>query len=305
MTATLIVLIIITIIALVFLPFFKELMQDRNELEQNPMEKKFQILISRINHLIMDGKGEIIKTEDPRQVNLFSDDQANMLLQFYYSTGTLTIILKYKYFHVELIRKMQFHNMRQAEIFRQQDVANHFVEEARIAIVQHQLKVNKERGVRNDNGEFLFSNIESDIDDKNPIDLIRGMYNNLSNKQKITLVALAEIIFKADGSTSSQFQNHPMFSNLLLSLEVNYDQVTHNFVDMNINNIVQSMTKENKPELMILLMAIIPFLGDNTGPNEQRIEKVYEVFGQMGFTPNQINNEINKMMAFTKFFDKK
>ena len=62
MTTTLVVLLIITLAALIFLPFSKALMKDRQELESNPMEQKFNILISRINKLLMGGAGEIIKT---------------------------------------------------------------------------------------------------------------------------------------------------------------------------------------------------------------------------------------------------
>ena len=94
MTTTLVVLLIITLAALIFLPFSKALMKDRQELESNPMEQKFNILISRINKLLMGGSGEIIKTSDPRQVNLFDENHANMIIRFYYSTGTLSIELK-------------------------------------------------------------------------------------------------------------------------------------------------------------------------------------------------------------------
>lgn len=142
MTATLIVILIITLLAILILPFSRALMKDRAELHENPLDKKFSILISRINQLMMNGCGEVVKFEnDPRMLNLFDENHANMLIHFNYSTGSLTITLKYKYFHVELVKKMQFDNMRQAETFRQQDVANHFVEEARIAIQQHQAKV--------------------------------------------------------------------------------------------------------------------------------------------------------------------
>ena len=107
MTATLIVLLIITVLALIFLPFSRALMKDREELTSNPLDRKFQILISRINQLLMGGHGEVIKTNDPRQINLFDENHANMIINFYYSTGSLTIILKYKYYQVELKKEMQ------------------------------------------------------------------------------------------------------------------------------------------------------------------------------------------------------
>ena len=157
MTTTLIVLLIITLLAMIFLPFSRALMKDRSELHENPMEKKFNILLTRINDLLMNGKGEVIKfKDDPRMLNLFDDNHANMIINLYYSTGSLTITLKYKFYHVELVKKMQFDNMRQAETFRQQDVANHFCEEASIAICQHQIKINNERGLKDSAGEYIF-----------------------------------------------------------------------------------------------------------------------------------------------------
>ena len=127
MTTTLIVLLIITLLAMIFLPFSRALMKDRSELHENPMEKKFNILITRINDLLMNGKGEItIFKDNPRILNLFDDNHANMIINFYYSTGSLTITLKYKYYHVEIVKNKQFDNNRQAETFSQNDVAKHF-----------------------------------------------------------------------------------------------------------------------------------------------------------------------------------
>ncbi len=138
MTTTLIVILITILLAMVFLPFSRALIKDRAELHENPMEKKFDILITHINDLLMDGMGEVVKfRNDPRMLNLFDENLPNMIINFYYSTGTLTVKLNYKYFNAELVRKMQFHNMRQADTFRQLDAANQFCEEAAAAIRVH------------------------------------------------------------------------------------------------------------------------------------------------------------------------
>ena len=177
MTTTLIVLLIITLLAMIFLPFSRALMKDRSELHENPMEKKFNILITRINDLLMNGKGEVVKfKDDPRMLKLFDDNHANMIINFYYSTGSLTITLKYTYYHVELVKKMRFDNMRQAETFRQQDVANHFCEEASVAIRQHLVKINKERGLKDSAREYIFSSQPSVEGADNPVDRVIGMY---------------------------------------------------------------------------------------------------------------------------------
>ena len=60
MTTTLIVILITILLAMVFLPFSRALIKDRAELHENPMEKKFDILITHINDLLMDGMGGVL-----------------------------------------------------------------------------------------------------------------------------------------------------------------------------------------------------------------------------------------------------
>ena len=305
MTATLIVLLIITLLAILILPFSRALMKDRAELHENPLDKKFSILISRINQLMMNGCGEVITFKhDPRMLNLFDDNHANMIINFNYSTGSLTITLKYKYFHVELVKQMQFDNMRQAETFRQQDVANHFVEEARIAIQQHQAKVGRERGLKDASGDFLFSNLPSDGSSDNPVDLVRGMYDELNRSQKLALVNIARIMFTADGSTVNEFKNHPLFSDLLLNFQVNFNEAEAEYIKSGEAGAVSQLTKahDEDKELIMMVMPLLPFTGDQFGSNEQRIEKFYELFGRAGYSQSEIDKDIQKMMALSQLF---
>lgn len=306
MTATLIVLLIITLLAILILPFSRALMKDRAELHENPLDKKFSILISRINQLMMNGCGEVVKfKDDPRMLNLFDENHANMLIHFYYSTGNLTITLKYKYFHVELVKKMQFDNMRQAETFRQQDVANHFVEEALIAIRKHQEKVGQERGLKNTSGEFLFSDLPSDGGSSdNPVDIVRGMYDELAKSQKLAIVNVARVIFTADGSSVTDFKNHPMFSDLLLNFQVNFSEAESEFGKSGERGIINELIKahEENKSLIMMVMPLLPFTGDQFGPNEQRIEKFYELFDKAGYPQSEIDNEIEQMMALSQMF---
>ena len=138
MTATLIVLLIITLLAILILPFSRALMKDREELYENPLPKKFAILIRQINYGLMDGMGEIVEfKKDPRIINLFDEGLPNMLIHFRYSTGSLVISLFYKYFNAELKKEMTFHDLRDADTFKQMDVANQFMEECTLAITKH------------------------------------------------------------------------------------------------------------------------------------------------------------------------
>lgn len=303
MTTTLVVLLIITLLAMIFLPFSRALMKDRSELHENPMEKKFNILITRINDLLMNGRGEVVKfKDDPRMLNLFDDNHANMIINFYYSTGSLTITLKYKYYHVELVKKMQFDNMRQAETFRQQDVANHFCEEATIAIRQHQIKINNERGLKDSAGEYIFGSQPSLEDSDNPVDLVRGMYDNFSRDEKIAWVNVAQMIYCADGSTVNDFKNHPQFSDLLLNFQVNYSEAEKQFNQIGETGIIGILDNGKEGDRIMKLMPVFPFVLDQSGPNETRIVKFYSIFGRLGYTQERIDNELEKMMLLMQHF---
>lgn len=303
MITTLIVLLIITLLAMIFLPFGRALMKDRSELHENPMEKKFNILITRINDLLMHGNGEVVKfKDDPRMLNLFDDNHANMIIHFYYSTGSLTITLKYKYYQVELVKKMQFDNMRQAETFRQQDVANHFCEEASIAIRQHQIKINTERGLKDSAGEYIFSSQPSVEDSQNPVDLVRGMYDTFSHDEKLAWVNVAQMIYTADGSSVDDFKNHPQFLDLLLNFQVNYSEAEKQRDQIGESGIMSILDNGKKGDLIMRLMPVFPFVLDQTGTNEDRIEKFYSIFGRLGFTQEKIDNELGKMMLLMQHF---
>lgn len=303
MTTTLVGLLIITLLAMIFLPFSRSLMKDRAELHENPMEKKFYILLTRINDLLMNGHGEVVKFKnDPRMLNLFDDNHSNMIINFYYSTGSLTITLKYKYYHVELIKKIQFDNMRQAETFRQQDVANQFCEEASIAIRQHQINVNQQRGLKDSTGEFMFGSQPSIEGSENPVDLIRGMYDNFTREEKLAWVNVAQIIYTADGSFVNDFKNHPQFSDLLLNFQVNHSEAQKQINQIGESGIINILDKGKDSDLIMKLMPVFPFVLDQSGPNEARIKKFYSIFGELGYTQEDIDNELEKAMLLMQHF---
>ena len=303
MTTTLVVLLIITLLAMIFLPFSRSLMKDRAELHENPLDKKFVILISRINDLLMGGLGEVVKfKDDPRMLNLFDDNHANMIINFYYSTGSLTITLKYKYYHVELVKKMQFDNMRQAETFRQQDVANHFCEEASMAIRQHQIKVNQERGLKDSAGEYIFGSQPAAEGSDNPVDLVRGMYDVFTHDEKLAWVNVARLVFTADGSSVEDFKNHPQFSDLLLNFKVNYSEASNQYNQIGESGIIRILDNVKDSDLIMKLMPVLPFVFDQAGPNEARIEKFYSIYDKLGFPQETVDNEIEKMMLLSQYF---
>ena len=139
---TIILLIILFLAALLFVPFARQLAKDKMELAANPINEKFGILVGIINDALLAGGGEVTLFDDnPKLMNLFSKDQANILIQFFYGTGNLTITLNYKYYQRELVFKKEFYHLREASIYQQKDVANEFIELCQKKIMEHQRKV--------------------------------------------------------------------------------------------------------------------------------------------------------------------
>ena len=64
MTVTLIFLLVIFILALLFLPFMRQIAKDKIELSQTTLPKKFEILFAAINAGLMEGKGELTTFDD-------------------------------------------------------------------------------------------------------------------------------------------------------------------------------------------------------------------------------------------------
>lgn len=272
-------------------------MKDRQELHREPLDKKFDILIACINQLMMDGKGEIVKFEkDPRLLNLFKNNHANMLINFYYSTGTLTITLNYKYFKVELNKKIQFHNMRKADTFRQQDVAAHFVEEAKIAIHKHQEEVGKTMGFTGPSGDLILTPMGPEI---NPV---RKMYSHLSEAEKLELLNMARIIFMSDGSSLKEFKDSAVLRQLLLNLNIDYDTFDKR---MALRPSYMDMKQMYSLDLTIQVLSLMPVvLSSNNSYRERRMEALYDLFENRNISRQQINSVIAKMQAFANYFDK-
>ena len=131
MTVTLIVLLVVLFLALLFIPFMRQIAKDKVELSQTTLPQKFETLFATINAGLMGGNGELTTfDDDPRSVNMFDENHPNMLIQFYYSTANLAITLNYKFLQKELIFKKDYPGLRNITIFQQKDIANDFVFES-------------------------------------------------------------------------------------------------------------------------------------------------------------------------------
>lgn len=84
MTVTLIFLLVIFILALLFLPFMRQIAKDKIELSQTSLPQKFEILFAAINASLMQGKGELTTFDDDlRSVNMLDEDPTALLTGMY------------------------------------------------------------------------------------------------------------------------------------------------------------------------------------------------------------------------------
>lgn len=130
---------VLLMVGAMIIKFFIELKKDSDDLRFTTAPEKFRILAQILNNTVYDGIGEVTIL-DKRNFNLYAEG-SNQLIQFAYSTGSLTIVWRYKYFQKEVRHKRIFHNMRNVSIFTQQKIAETMIEDMIGVIQRHQIDV--------------------------------------------------------------------------------------------------------------------------------------------------------------------
>jgi hypothetical protein len=136
-----IILIVIVIIIAIF--FLKDLNKDNSDLNGQTLAEKFKTTIDIINQSAFGGRGIVIPT-DKRALNLYEEGQ-NQIIQFIYSTGHLTIIWRYKYYHNEVIHEMTFRDMRNLNLIQQKEIAERMISEMKFVVQKHQAKIDSKQ----------------------------------------------------------------------------------------------------------------------------------------------------------------
>ena len=119
--------------------FFVSMNKDKRDLIENPLDKKFSILIRMINEAAFDGKGDVTILSQ-RELNIYKNG-ANQIIQFLYSTGNLTIVWKYKYFQKEVVHERTFGKVRNLSVFEQKAIGESLLTEMDTIIEEHKRKV--------------------------------------------------------------------------------------------------------------------------------------------------------------------
>ena len=301
MTITLIVLLVIFVLALIFVPFTRQLVKDKEELSRNPINKKFEILVGVINDVMLDGKGEVtLFDDDPRLMNLMSDDKRNMLIQFYYSTGNLSITLKYKFLQKELVYEKQFSGLRNLSAFMQRDIANEFIEICGRKIAEHQQNVgymdmSSMSGIQNPT-----------LSDSDPMDVVRGVYNGLTTRQRCSAINLLYVIAQTSGMPEDTILKNVAFNQTVLTLNVKWEECKRQLETLGENAIYTDLNGIDDSVITMLLLSafqLVVSLSDNPNNINPAVEeKFIYCFGRMGYSEEKINQELEKIMLMAKMF---
>lgn len=118
---------LIIIVGFIIISFMNNLRKDNMELNDQPVELKFEYIVKILNNFAFEGAGSVI-TLDKRSFNLYEKGK-NQIIYFHYSTGHLTIIWKYKYFMQEVILEKHIPDVRNLDIAAQQRIAWALIEE--------------------------------------------------------------------------------------------------------------------------------------------------------------------------------
>lgn len=289
MTGIILTLIIILIVALVFLPFLSNLMKDSKDLE-TPLEERFRLLISRVNQAFMGGMGTVNHGESRRLVYLFNDNMANMVIQFYYSTGHLTVILKYKYFQQELIFKKVFYNMRNPSIFDQEDSSNAFIEEGKAKMKAHQTKV-----FGNPNAGVGHMNIGISTPE-DPLGIVRQEFSHLSIDQRKAFIGFMYSVGCA-GLPSQEVRQQPALLQEVKIIGVGLDESISQLSSKGDEYMFSQLKNIGDGALHQLLLASAGMVR-----NEACTDRLFHSFERLGYSRKYIDEELNKMMTLSQLF---
>ena len=297
---TIIILIILLLVAIVFVPFTRQIMMDKEELAQTPVEKKFEVLVSIINDAMFNGKGELSLFDyDHRLMMLTSEYQKNILIKFYYSTGILNITLFYKFFHKELEFSRKFTGVRNISVFRQKDIANEFLELSHKKIIEHQQNVgyddvNDMSGIR--------SSVHSEGD---PTAVLTGVYDDLTDSQRKSIVNLIYLIGSSSGLNQDKIRHSVAFSQQILWVNVPWEECYQQYTHSGKERIFQDLSQISDSVMDMVVLQCLHFTAEmsNQGADSNALEKNFlDSFARLGYSEEKIQALVQKTEALYKMF---
>ena len=303
MTIALIFLLVLLVLALLIVPFGRDMAKDRMELQNVTLEKKFEVLIEHINQGLFYGKAHVKNfPDDPRSLNIFADDHPNRIVHFMYSTGHLTIEMGYKYYQKELRFNKCYHNLRNITLFEQKNIARDFIETAQFKIAQHEGSVNSATVSNIDSSAVSMPGVD---EMKDPTKLLEDFHSDLTKEQKMSLVNHLVIIDNHTRKNLKQSYQIPVIQQSMITMNVRQEECEALLYNKGEEYIYQCITgiEDAHMDLHILNCSIVMIqFARNDAEADLRTEKFLYGIGKMGISPDEAKNRAEKVIALGKMF---
>lgn len=303
MTVALIFMLVLLVLALLIVPFARDMVKDRLEFQEQTLDKKFEVLIEHLNQGLMFGDAHITTFDnDPRSLNIFSDAHANRIIHFMYSTGHLTIEMCYKYFQKELCFSHQYYNLRNITIFDQKNIARDFIERAKIKIAQHEAIVNK----------ATLGNIDSSATsptgvsiDKDPTKLLDDFHSDLTKEQKMAMVNHMVIIDSVSRKNSAASYKIPLVQQSMMIMNISEAECAQQLSTKSEDYILGLLKSINSAHLDLHVcncMMVTAQFAKSQSDAEVREAKLWSTFNTVGISQEEAQKMAAKIMALGKMF---
>ena len=303
MTVALIFLLVLLVLALLIVPFARDMVKDRLEFQEQTLDKKFEVLIEHLNQGLMFGDAHVTTFDnDPRSLNIFSDAHANRIIHFMYSTGHLTIEMCYKYFQKELCFSHQYYNLRNITIFDQKNIARDFIERAKIKIAQHEAIVN---GTTLRNIDSSASSPSGVSIDKDPTKLLDDFHSDLTKEQKMALVNHMVIIDQVTRKNPASSYKIPLVQQSMMMMNISEAECAQQLSTKSEDYILGLLKSINSAHLDLhvcnCMMVTVQFAKSESDA-EVREAKLWSTFNTVGISQEEAQKMAAKIMALGKMF---
>jgi hypothetical protein len=303
MTVALIFLLVLLVLALLIVPFARDMVKDRLEFQEQTLDKKFEVLIEHLNQGLMFGDAHVTTFDnDPRSLNIFSDAHANRIIHFMYSTGHLTIEMCYKYFQKELCFSHQYYNLRNITIFDQKNIARDFIERAKIKIAQHEAIVN---GTTLRNIDSSASSPSGVSIDKDPTKLLDDFHSDLTKEQKMALVNHMVIIDQVTRKNPASSYKIPLVQQSMMMMNISEAECAQQLSTKSEDYILGLLKSINSAHLDLHVcncMMVTAQFAKSESDAEVREAKLWSTFNTMGISQEEAQKMAAKIMALGKMF---
>jgi hypothetical protein len=305
MKVILLFLLVLLVAALLIVPFTREMVKDKLELQKISIDKKFQILIENLNQGLMFGEAEVVLFDDnPSIFNMFSKNHPNRILHFSYATGHLVIEMGYKYFQHELRFNKRYYHLRDVSVFVQKNIARDFIETAQFKMREHETKVG-EIGVASINDTL--PPISGVRHEESAMQLLDNFFANLSREQQVAMVNHLAVIYS---STTSQIRyDNAVVQQQMLMMNVSEEtcrKALQDYGEQHIYDVIKKLRNTEDRDTFIDLhvqncLVLIKNSADCDDDLDMMGGKMLEGFAVIGISEEEVEQRMMRLEAFNKF----